>query len=813
MTSYNRIYHFLLIGISVLFLTAGCGSSGGGGGSSSSTNSVDTDVEIVQGSTSLAALDLAEKISVVDAKSSTDSSSVAPLHIGFDNIRAAISTSGFSVDSDYNQDTTQIYVHEKSAEAMNSVNEILCSIKQTKYDGMINQDPYKAQIDITQCEQKGESSDASSQDQSSGSNRAEYEMWTVYSTRADVNSPHIVQAWVHQEPDDGGGPGGDGGMLIKARMIIEQAADDDNPYGLFRLDFAGYGVDASGNLDATSSMNGYMYTEISSSGQVYLKFYNGMEMMGETLEQKVSFSRNTDGSSGGGTTTSFDFDQNGLTTANFNFAFSDDYFYREDKGGNKSCLDRNNFSEIAWRYGLYDSTGARVNRDSGFPIKAESGSDEYFGYIGYWGLWMPEDANIGNGDTVYRMEFGKKGDEAKQEYTVYKVGGKLIRNTRKTLSLEDIKGLPLNYYNWSGDQKEYRVVWTGTALNKTHVRDANWNWQKIAEAEVTFDQWDWSFNFYSESLGGDGQVIFSASESGGNVTIDQALTNTSTVIFHMRDVVFPSDSDVPANLICYDNCPDSTALTSSDPYHTRAVDGDNMPVSHTYTFSDMVLKEGGTSILRPTAIGENDHGLWTGPLFENTGANMTALQCDWDAGLTCGWKAWQVLDVFYTWETGANDWNQFTTLKDGSNNYAEFEAPLFIQYTHSQSGHDYDGSVFYLEYGGFGNLHGIPSTCVDDETGVEISCDSENARWLPEFGIANGANASWTNDQSVTVEGVIKALEKEQSMVKVDNSVCAAAGMNLSTHTLPTSSDLLNPNLGDEPQVDAAPSVIGGVIQ
>ena len=91
------------------------------------------------------------------------------------------------------------------AETFKTINEILCRIGQSKYDEMLNLGPYKAQIDKNLCSSgKDDPSSAGegSQDQSSGSTKPDYEMWTIVSSRANDESPQIVKAWIHQQGSD-----------------------------------------------------------------------------------------------------------------------------------------------------------------------------------------------------------------------------------------------------------------------------------------------------------------------------------------------------------------------------------------------------------------------------------------------------------------------------------------------------------------------------------------------------------------------------------------------------------------------------------
>ncbi|MBI2399975.1 MAG: hypothetical protein HYV23_02795 [Deltaproteobacteria bacterium] len=143
---------------------SGCGGSGGGSSSSSSGGTATS-------------LEIASQVSVVDTSSDSE---VRALNIGTKALKA-INTSSLPSNSDYNKDTTQVYVEERSAGAFDIVNEILCSLEQSKYGDMLNGGDYKAQIDQAQCSSgKDDASEAgqSSQNQSSGSSQPDYEFWT-----------------------------------------------------------------------------------------------------------------------------------------------------------------------------------------------------------------------------------------------------------------------------------------------------------------------------------------------------------------------------------------------------------------------------------------------------------------------------------------------------------------------------------------------------------------------------------------------------------------------------------------------------------
>ena len=204
-------------------------------------------------------------------------------------------------------------------------------------------------------------------------------------------------------------------------------------------------------------------------------------------------------------------------------------------------------------------------------------------------------------------------------------------------------------------------------------------------------------------------------------------------------------------------------------------------------------------------------GIMSGPLFDPS-LYLGNLACEMMPGdpspdSTCGWKTWGDIPEYYIWETGPNSWNQFTALKDpGTEEVLEFEPPLLVSYTHTWD--DLSTSIFYLEYSGFGNLNGIPGKCVDPDTGAEMPCGPDS-RWVPQFNIPVG---SQVDDVVSATPYIVKPLEMEQRMKDTKNPALCA-DITLKSYSLPSLSDWVDPNIGDEPVVEGPPAVIGGVLQ
>lgn len=424
---------------------------------------------------------------------------------------------------------------------------------------------------------------------------------------------------------------------------------------------------------------------------------------------------------------------------------------------------------------MYNSTGTRVSIDSGFPIKYSSGSADYYGWVGYHGLWMPDDAGISNGATVYKQEWNND-TTSETPYTVLIANGRLIKHTRKTMALGDLKNVPLQWGQYDSGRNEwvqYRVEWNGSSLQKTATLDQeNWSWTSITPVNLDLSG-EWSFNFWSEALGGSGSI--NIKDASGNYT---APSNASNVIFHVQDMVYPTDT-VPTSLVCFNQCPDPAALANSSASTLILTDKDwhmssapNAANYYQYSFDtgSMLLQYNGSDVVMTQANSSQPWGFHSGMLFEPSSANLDTVSCN-SGTQTCNWQAWDQMGVYYTWETGPENWNHFTAIKDGSNNFARFDPPMKVSYTHVQTDTDaydykYNGAKFQLEYSGFGNLHGIPGRCIDRDTGESISCDG-NSRWIPEFSILPGTTVTDVNSGST--EYVLKPLHGEQRMRNVDS--------------------------------------------
>jgi hypothetical protein len=402
------------------------------------------------------------------------------------------------------------------------------------------------------------------------------------------------------------------------------------------------------------------------------------------------------------------------------------------------------------------------------------------------------------------------------------------------------------------DEQNWQPIYYGTGSDAT-TADLD---DTTNESAFTPREDDWNIWFWSEALGGGGYVVLKEDDGAGaqqNVT----LSGTSVAVFHMSSVVAPGDT-VPASLACFNDCPDGALIDTASPYNpdstwdtmwtetgvrtthfevvnngywdfeTNAwVDGTAFDTTATnggltagvnfaaYSFDTTAYEltdSANLSIERTdAATGDLSWGVWTGPMVDlSVQATRDDLACDWDATQLCSWKLHNA-ETYYTWETGTDEWSKYTGLKNADTTFVKFDPPFKVTYDDPANG------MYVLEYGGYGDLWGIPGICVNQDTGAEVDCWDETVefmRYVPAFTIADNSVVTAVNQNDGTSAGdyYVLALEKEQRLKAVDATNCSDLEIDENL-TLPTIDLWVDPTIGTMPVITSAPAVIDGVVQ
>jgi hypothetical protein len=256
-----------------------------------------------------------------------------------------------------------------------------------------------------------------------------------------------------------------------------------------------------------------------------------------------------------------------------------------------------------------------------------------------------------------------------------------------------------------------------------------------------------------------------------------------------------------------------------------------MPV--TYTLNGNVLVNSSIAVVDTVAADYQNsqmyqNGVMSGRLVEN----LADAQCGTDQSGNpqyCDWKI-SSADVYYQWQTGPSSWDQFTAVKDGSGSFVHFDAPLNVSFKvpANSAGNSpygaYANTNLILQYGGFGDLWGIPGSCVSSVTNQAIDCQDSGgvARYVPAFAVPYDPSAN--PQQGVVATStrtyLVKWLDREIRFAQEPAATCSSAGLSTAHATLPDASGLQNPSdpssavyNGVEPTpANTAPRVIQGEV-
>lgn len=709
------------------------------------------------------------------------------------DILGAASESGATLhladsDTDFSNDQQRVHVSDAAMEGLTQAGAILCFFNQASFIEMVNAGPYLAQADMKTCfgEEGG-----GSQGQSSGSTK-ELTTLTVQSTRESEYTPLIVKAWFSMVD---GGSKQKQDMFVK--LIITEGQSTKNPLGIFKLAWEG------GVSGEEKSQHGYIDVKRSASdGKISMSMLDLSNHDSESYNMRVAAELEFDAAANtikaGSLITEVPmWENNTQTIASISAAFDDSNFIRV-RDGESQCLAKNEFSANIMRYGLYNKAdGSRVERASGFPIQLEQDGEQVYGWAGYWGLWLPDNVDVVDGLAVSKIDHETG---AKTDYTVQVGPGKLIKRTRQSITLAEMNGVELD---GQGNSGQVVVAYNGSAFKVVGTRDYDGTvtYADGGDYALASGRGDHASNMlYSRALGGN--VIVYSNNSG---------SPESTVYYYKEENVTAS-TDSKVTFYCYQQClrgnitlaqananmwdPSATSAVFSVDFQsidwsTPGAAATSMQKVYEYDPDTLTLNLVDGSNRIPVRIADGVDLSQINTWGFQTGALTTSQ-------LTNPWAAFDQ-DVYYTWETGPQTWNKYIAIRDAAGAAVTFEAPLFLNYTHSEAndatgGADYTkyyDKKYLLDYSGFGELHGIPS-------GMDGS-----GRWTNLFSMKDGTEIG---------DYKVKGLDKELRMKVKDLAACDGLAVN-SSLALPAADSYSDLNLGDKPEVTAAPAVIEGVVQ
>jgi len=742
-------------------------------------------------------------------------------------LAAMIATSSSYSLADFNSEGTDFsmapqhyHVWNESLKPVDLVNNILCFTGQLKASEFINQGPYLALADEGACFKEDNSSSESAQ--SSGANNTPvYTKIIVNATRASVNDPLIVKVWI---PAMGSG---DDQQSIKFKSSITEGASTANPFGSFTFNYNFFE-----SISSNIPLGGGEIKTIEIPGKIGFTFYEQESESEDRVSEKgASVVMSSDRSTGIAFT--FNHQQEGVDEHGdyYGLAFNasnvltqkaDTYellpFNTQDVNtGTEACLSRTDFDESVWRYNLFDaSSGASVKINSGISFRYDSNDDDVpdsYGQVGYWGMWTEHGDSLSDGTTIVAQNPGNN-NESGPSYTISKAPGRLIKNTVEQLLVSEIQDVQFNYFSQDAMESnfqswiiEYLTTDDGVDINGFYKvggssQGDNGPTQTTLETPIAITlSENETLNMNSEQLGG--QVKY---KNGDNF-----------ITFAKQEFINGSETgpgqllaDGSLTLYCVDRCPVGTLgeqqLTDwSAPFSSPVQLLNNAIV---FTFS--TAGDNALTLVRQSN-GEPIHyadGLTAEVLSGNNSPyswgvrSGSLVTSDVLAGLSTPWDIYNPakVTVYYEWETGLNSFNQMVSVKDINGTIQTFDKPIQFTYTHtnendrSGSAGNFNNKVVLLNYGGNGQLGGIPSTQDND------------GRYIAGFTIADGVIMG-LDDQYV-----IKAQEVEGKM-KLTPGQCDSLQLSEPPAPVPTSTTTDASDIGEMPVVTGSPKVIAGVIQ
>ncbi|PCD86926.1 hypothetical protein [Vibrio mediterranei] len=719
-------------------------------------------------------------------------------------IQAAYNDAG----TDYTLAEQRTHVWNEALEPIELVNSILCFTAQFNSVEFANQGPYLVLADESVCFDEDKSGDSG---QSSGASNQTQLMKAVSTVvRESDSDPLLVSVWL---PDMG--QSDEGEQAIKFKAEIRNGSTDANPFGDFTFNF-----DFFDNFDQNNQSGGGEVKTISDlDGQIGFTLYEqGSHGGNESYKQCASVVMSEDKTTGvaltgmeysgqygsGGQTFALAFNENRVLVQSTNGSFDDLPYKSGDFATGTQCLSRTEFTSHVHRYDLFDATtGAAVELNSGFPIRYDStdnGNNDSYGFIGYWGLWTESGHQFSNGDTVV-----KDNDEQQETLTIVTAPGRLIKNTVNSLALTELAGIDFNYWDDDVYQDSSFDQWVVNYSNQQFVKVGKLSWTdngpSVTQLEtpivISLSYYD-SLYMYSEQLGG--EVKYLNGEDSITYYVQTFIDGSQS-----GDAALPNNGTI--TLTCYDNCPIGTI----DDQHITQYWGENSPfetehgTAYQFTFSidgvnalTLVSVASGEAVhfdssITSSSLESTPHhwGLRTGPMVLSS------------QFISNPWEIYDpnVVQEFYVWETGVNEWNRLTTVRDESGDIVSFDRPIQFSYVHTTNNDrngdagDYANQTFMLNYGGNGDLWGIPSIKNDED-------DHYRAAFSIGDGVVMGGSSQY----------VIKAREIEELMKPLATSECNALTLQDPAVAVPTSVTG-SADIGSMPEVTGEPSVIAGVTQ
>ena len=625
-------------------------------------------------------------------------------------------------DTDYKKHVTNTYI-DGGLDSLDTINTVLKIIEESGYKDYVNKGPYQALI----TPPGGDEHEPKSADAKSESKVEKLVPMTVNVTRVDgADQPMIIDFWMVMQEDIGTGMVEMMmSMPVKGHIEVTKGADDDTlPWGVFTFDVVGQMDTGSGLVDV---FNMSIKTIENADGLAEMEFIETNSEGDIGSVNKIHVIANKSLTSG-----NFRLIQDGEYTEDLYVTFNGDYYMIKDSStyANEYSKKLADMTKRVYQYDLFNKeTGAKIVLTAGIPLVTSDGG---FGYAGTWGVWAENQALIVDGATVTSE------GSTPVTYTVVVKNGVLTKHAKVSRTLGDFTGLDLSYYQCTGSGCVDNVVrWNGTYFQIVATRSMeDWTLTSVTPENLTTsntERWD---SAWADSLKTSlriGELI----ETGG-------LSDSTAVTYYVESTVLPGDTTVPTTLYTKEWVPDFSAADgaafqalSDAHWDCWAADDSACSSTLTYDTDNYMLSSGATELIQPsslnlTATPNFAWGVWVWGLTANSSDDL------------------DTVDAFYSWSTGVNDWNKYTSLKDSTGTLITLDNPIRMSYVHSTANDkNADSSKNGLMYDIYYDGSHLDFPWAVDSTG----------NWQPQINLKDGTVLT-----DGTTEYVVKATDVSMSM-------------------------------------------------
>ena len=616
------------------------------------------------------------------------------------------------------------YVEDRVTQMMRVPNMITCFLSGVGADLMVNEGRYVAIADQKRCNSATSSLQGVFEDK-----------YSMTVTRASSEAPMIMKGHMVMAGYGLYNP------EMKIFIHVNQTASPEEapPNGIWKNIYALYN-------SATDAKLGY--GTLSANG-VGLEW---SERFGSSVDRLY-----VEGSKASGSGAVMSTDDQGSSTDPVTLGYNTDYFCRK-VGTAEKCFDRDkaNAEVSTWRYGVYKSDGSRLDLDSpGFGIKTVATPTRY-GHAGEFGVHV--DGGASDGIEVER----EHSDGSTTKYTVVNGKGTLKKIVKSSVTLDDFDKVSFWAWYYGGTSG------SGTFLGQSAGTGFQLHWDKslakfVFEGVVAFGstgqvldtskgtgtetaadvQTAFTWGIFGYCEGYNAQISVSLSALGATTPGTEA----GGVTYFTESKVYPGDTSVPTSFACINNCLSATKMASYDssdsdwPYDLRSSYQTAVGDKIDYTWDPATYELRSSTLINKDTIDSAAAGsaLWESFRMDLVATTDLSELEDDDGSHYLDFYVREKLTTYYTYETGVPWYFSTVFLKDASNAYVTFSAPLTMEYTvTSAASSAMAGAKFNLKFEGFGNLHGIPGYHVDPNTNEETSGLTTGARYVAKFSIPAG---------------------------------------------------------------------------